>query len=311
MLVVVIIGSTTVGAIDSIKEVADLRERLRAELNFDFNIHADASWGGYCCSMLNPSNEAVIRSSFVPLSSHVQKQLENIHRADTVTLDPHKAGYIQYPAGSICFQNKRLRDLLAFKDSYITRTGGNSCEDPSVGTYGIDGSRPGAAAVATYLHHRVTGLSIQGHGLLVGQANFTAKLFWALLATMAGADDPFVISQIHQPPPESLPLLRRALSIGNDKLLYDSTLLPLLQENGPDFLINVFAVNYSYPVLVFDGVKRTQNVDLQQSMKLMDAIGEQLNSHLDSDITRPRGVRRKGLFLIRDTLHTVTYVRKT
>eukprot|EP00026_Physarum_polycephalum_P000190 Phypoly_transcript_00190.p1 GENE.Phypoly_transcript_00190~~Phypoly_transcript_00190.p1 ORF type:complete len:914 (+),score=131.37 Phypoly_transcript_00190:3323-6064(+) len=312
MLVVAIMGSTAEGAMDPIKEVADMRERLRAEFNFDFNIHADAAWGGYCCAMLNPPNEAHSKSLLGPvahLSSYVRRQLENIHRADTITLDPHKAGYIQYPAGSICFQNKRLRDLLAYTEPYITPKG-NSAEDPSVGTYGIDGSRPGAAAVATYLHHRVTGLNPRGHGLLVGQANLTAKLFWSLLATMADPDDPFTISQIHQPSPDILPHLLRARYMSNDELVYDGDLMNLLQENGPDFLINVFAVNYSYPVLVFDGDKRTQNTDIKQAMKLMDAIGTQLNmayAQLDPDTTRPHGVSRKGLFLIRDTVYTATY----
>jgi len=146
--------------------------------------------------------------------------------------------------------------------------------------------------------------------LLVGQANFTAKLFWALLATMARPEDPFVIAQIHQPSPEKIPQLRRALLMSNDELVYDSELMPLLQESGPDFLINVFAVNYSYPVLVFDGAKRKQNTDLKQAMRLMDAIGVQLNTpyaQLDPDTTRPKGVSRKGLFIIRDTIYTETY----
>jgi glutamate/tyrosine decarboxylase-like PLP-dependent enzyme len=113
-----------------------------------------------------------------------------------VTIDPHKAGYIQYPAGAIVFQNKNLRDLLACKAPYITPTA--DVDDPSVGTYGIDGSRAGAAAAATYLH-RVTSLNPDGHGMLIGQVNFTTKIIWALLATMAKDMDPFYISQIHQP----------------------------------------------------------------------------------------------------------------
>eukprot|EP00026_Physarum_polycephalum_P001910 Phypoly_transcript_01913.p1 GENE.Phypoly_transcript_01913~~Phypoly_transcript_01913.p1 ORF type:complete len:981 (+),score=109.53 Phypoly_transcript_01913:79-2943(+) len=297
VLVVVNIGSASLGAIDPIKEVADLRERLRVELNFDFNIHADASWGGYACTTLNPSNEPVPRASNVPQSSYVRKQLGNIHRADTASLDPHKAGYIQHPSGSICFQNERMRDMLAYKDSYD-----DDCEDSSDGRYSIDAARPGAAVVATYLHHRVTGLTPQGHGLLVGQANFTAKLLCALLAAMAGPDDPFVISQIHPPPPESLSQLRRWLSMPNEKLISDPNLMALLRENGPDFLINLFAVNFSYPIFVFDGEVRTQNTNLQQAIRLMEIIGEQLCAG-----ARPKGIRKKCLSLDRDTLKTKAY----
>jgi len=88
----------------------------------------------------------------------------------------------------------------------------------------------------------------------------------------------------------------------------------LLKENGPDFLINNFCVNYAYPVLVFgegdQSAQREWNTDLKNSMDLMDAIGAQLNTpyaQYDYDTTRPRGVSRKGLFVIRDTLFTKTY----
>ncbi len=318
LFVVSILGSTTEGAMDPILEVSKLRDRLRAEDNFDFYLHADSAWGGYCCSLLDPpvppgDRAPVSRSSFVPvtkLSKHVYTQLASIHLADSITLDPHKAGYIQYPAGSICYQNKQIRDMLAYKAPYITPANGD-VEDPSVGTYGIDGSRAGAAAAATYLHHRVTGLNPQGHGMLVGQANFTAKQFWAVLATMAGDEDPFLISQIHQPTKAMKEQLKRVVALSNDELVYDPELVNLLQENGPDFLINVFSVNYAYPILLIDETKREVNRDIKQSMALMSAIGSQLNTpyaQYDPDTTRPKGVSRKGLFVIRDTIFTETYV---
>ena len=65
-----------------------------------------------------------------------------------------------------------------------------------MGLYGIDGSRAGAAAAATYLHHRVVGLNEHGHGLLLRQANFTFKKIFAMLVTAASDSDPFVIAQV-------------------------------------------------------------------------------------------------------------------
>jgi glutamate/tyrosine decarboxylase-like PLP-dependent enzyme len=171
LYVVAIIGSTTEGAIDPICKVKEIRDKMRTTYGLDFNIHADAAWGCYCCALLpenGPQTFSIASDSFVPvtnLSQYVSTQLRGIHYADTVTIDPHKAGYIQYPAGAIVFQNKNLRDLLA----YITPTA--DVDDPSVGTYGIYGSRAGAAAAATYLHHRVTGLNPDGHGMLIGQAS--------------------------------------------------------------------------------------------------------------------------------------------
>jgi Pyridoxal-dependent decarboxylase conserved domain len=323
LFVVAIIGSTAEGAIDPICKVEAIRNELRKDYGLDFNIHADAAWGGYCCALLSdgaPTTSNVIlepatreaADSFVPithLSSYVEAQLRGIHYADTVTIDPHKAGYIQYPAGAIVFQNKQLRDLLAYKAPYISPTA--DVDDPSVGTYGIDGSRAGAAAAATYLHHRVTGLNPDGHGLLIGQANFTTKILWAVLSTMAKTNDPFRISQIHQPSDKQLEILKRALTLPNEELVYDEEVVEILKEYGPDFLINVFAVNYAYPVIVHEGQERKWNTSAKKSMELMGSIGEQLNipyTQLDPDTTRPKGVSRKGLFIIRTNVYKATYV---
>lgn len=326
LFVVAIMGSTAEGAMDPIADVAQLRDKMRKENGFDFFLHADAAWGGYCCSLIDapfvslpattvtsPARSRSVLTSFAPstkLSDYVNDNLKQIHQADTITLDPHKAGYIQYPAGSICFQNKNMREMLAYRAPYITPLPG-ATEDPSMGIYGIDGSRPGAAAVATYLHHRVAKLTPEGHGMLIGQANFNTKMLWSLLATMAGGSDPFIIGQIHEPKPETLPFLKRALKLSTNELPYHEDLVEVLRNNGPDFLINNFVVNYAYPVLVFGNETRTWNTSIDRAMDLMEAIGSQLNvayAQYDADTTRPRGVSRKGLFIIRTTIFTETYV---
>lgn len=35
------------------------------------------------------------------LKEHTQRQLEALHEADSVTVDPHKSGYCTYPAGGL------------------------------------------------------------------------------------------------------------------------------------------------------------------------------------------------------------------
>lgn len=59
----------------------------------------------------------------------------------------------------------------------------------SMGVYGVEGSKPGAAPVAAYLSHQAIGLNPKGYGSLLGEATFTCTrvcsaciyLYWALL----------------------------------------------------------------------------------------------------------------------------------
>ena len=44
----------------------------------------------------------------------------------------------------------------------------------SIGVYGVEGSKPGAAPVAAYLSHEVIGLHCEGYGTLLGEATFTS-----------------------------------------------------------------------------------------------------------------------------------------
>jgi hypothetical protein len=96
--------------------------------------------------------------------------------------------------------------------------------------------------------------------------------------------------------------------------VYDREIMGTLTEYGPDFLINVFAINYAYPVIIHTGEERTKNESVKKSMELMNKIGSQLNipyTVFSSDTTTPKGVSRKGLFVIRDTLYKETYVSAT
>ncbi|KAJ7472680.1 hypothetical protein FB451DRAFT_300998 [Mycena latifolia] len=123
--------------------------------------------GGYFASMIRlpptpPIGKAPSRD-YVPsvtLRKSTVDQFEALMNADSITIDPHKTGYIPYPAGGICYRDGRTRFLLTWSAPYIQQ--GENGE--SIGIYGIEGSKPGATAVASYLHHTVLGLHQSGHG---------------------------------------------------------------------------------------------------------------------------------------------------
>ena len=145
--VVAIIGSTEEGAVDPVRGILALRERFQAQ-GLSFVVHADAAWGGYFCSMIpkdyTPDQTPVAApqlgggEGFVPdatLRAETQNELWALRHADSVTVDPHKAGYIPYPAGGLCYRDERMRYLVTWTSPYISRDGTME----SIGIYGVEG----------------------------------------------------------------------------------------------------------------------------------------------------------------------------
>lgn len=92
-------------------------------------------------------------SGFVPqiyLSNYVHNQLSAINQCDTITIDPHKSGFCPYPAGALCYKDKRMNNFLQITTNVVYYHG-----DMTLGDIGIEGSKPGAAAAAVMLANRV------------------------------------------------------------------------------------------------------------------------------------------------------------
>ena len=137
--VVAVIGTTEEGAVDRLVDIVKLRDELKKD-GLSFAIHADAAWGGYFATML-PTEKEGIPTPTMPYVPHVglrrdtEDQLFALRLADSITVDPHKAGYIPYPAGGLCYKDGRLRYLVTWTAPYIDQ--GDLGE--SIGTYGVEG----------------------------------------------------------------------------------------------------------------------------------------------------------------------------
>jgi hypothetical protein len=114
------------------------------------------------------------------MSKYVNTQYEALKEADSITVDPHKAGYVPYPAGGLCYQNSSMRDLISLKAPVIFQYQ----NEPTVGIYGVEGSKPGAAAAAVWLAHKVIPPTDSGYGRILGQCMWTSKRFYSRLVTM-------------------------------------------------------------------------------------------------------------------------------
>lgn len=204
-MVVGVMGSTEEGAVDPLKTILDTRCRYRKK-GLEYFIHADAAWGGYMISAMRKpytfSKGAAmvghdpeyatddLTCPFVPketscLSDHVYEQYSCLRQCDSITIDPHKMGYLQYPAGSILYRNGIIRRLTTFTGAYIGGTGSvDPGIDPTVGIFGLEGSRPGASAAAVYLNHRVIRPHLQGHGKIVRESMINTKVFAARILSL-------------------------------------------------------------------------------------------------------------------------------
>ena len=310
--VVAVMGSTEESAVDPLAEILDVRDEYR-QAGMDFPIHVDGAWGGYFASILRPApadaippegEERDVRryTPAMTMSSYVTDQYEALGRADSITVDPHKGGYIPYPAGGLCYRNSAMRNLVSFTAPVVYHGG----VDPTVGVYGVEGSKPGAAAAAVYLSHRVVSTDQSGYGKILGRTLFNSKRLYAALVTLPQEDDPFVVEFIQRlpavragkPEPEVRKQVERIrteiVERTNEEILADKGAMTLFRELGSDQNI----VSYAFNFLV-DG-KRNQDVALLN--KLNKAVFTKLS--LGTDLGKVPGTK---MFVTSSDLDPTTY----
>ncbi|KAH9946373.1 PLP-dependent transferase [Epithele typhae] len=265
--IVAVIGSTEEGAVDPLDEMVKLRDEFAAK-GLSFIVHADAAWGGYFASMIRDEPplaghepmEGTPREDppreFVPSMTMRRSsitQFEALCGADSITIDPHKAGYVPYPAGGLCYKDGRMRYLLTWSAPYLAQ----NTEGESIGIYGIEGSKPGAPAVACYLHNTITGLHKNGHGALLGEATFTCRRFASHWSAMSDDETPFIVEPFNalKDPSEKQFIRERIFGKTNEEIVADKVAFQCLCTLGSDLNINAFACNFRIDGRVNDDVE--------------------------------------------------------
>jgi glutamate/tyrosine decarboxylase-like PLP-dependent enzyme len=256
--VVAVIGSTEESAVDPLEGILEIREEFRKK-GLDFTIHADAAWGGYFASLLREDDEKeydpskMMLKHFIPsfpLSDYVINQYRVLKYVDSITIDPHKAGYIPYPAGGLCYRNSAMRNLVSFTAPVIY----HNDIDPTVGIYGVEGSKAGAAATATYLSHRVIRPTKNGYGRILGECIFTSKRLYCQLVSIR--DSRFIVVPFQRLPaeregkdPEDIlkqidEIRENIVDYTNEELIKNEKAMDLLREVGSDQLIIPYIFNF-------------------------------------------------------------------
>lgn len=285
VMVVAVIGTTTESAVDPIDEIADIRDEYR-EMGLDFVIHADAAWGGYFASILRPPKRLGADSPESKLSGYVERQLRAMHRADTITVDPHKAGFIPYPAGALCYRHGGMPGLITVVADIVYHGG----DAMTMGACALAGSSPGASTTAVYLSHTCIPPDKSGYGKLLGRCIFNAKRFYASLVSMAADDDPFILVPFKRLPAEeagggATEIARQIARIRDDivgfnnkqvlaNLENDPDLKELFNQLGPD--LTVF--NYAFNFRTADGLNADQALMNELNLEIFRACSIQENT---------------------------------
>ena len=218
LAVVGIAGSTELGSVDPIHKMIQLRQELQNSKQQSFWIHIDAAWGGYIRTLFMDADKNT-KFSLETIDHDAQVQIKNMNMwgktdyvlknnfletnfdlkwqeaeviksfmafpdADSITIDPHKLGFIPYPCGLIAFKNGAITKLIKQHATYISEennlddlTFTNNDHINALGHYILEGSKPGAAAAAAWLAHKSIPLNIQGHGKIIKASILSAVKF--------------------------------------------------------------------------------------------------------------------------------------
>lgn len=261
LAVIAVAGTTEEGSVDPVHQITAFRQRLEAERQVSFWLHVDAAWCGYLRTLFvgrgedgNPPesawpgrmetiNEFCSRRLDIRRGTYertiglrwggreVLSSFLALPRAESITVDPHKMGYVPYPCGVVAFRNDRIRHFLTQEAPYITVTAAGEVPSkvyhpPSnVGPFILEGSKPGAAAASCWLSHRTIPPSREGYGeimrasLLAARELYERLVHWEQSCRANHQQSAYRFIPITAPPPDTnivcfvvRPLASRALA---------------------------------------------------------------------------------------------------
>jgi glutamate/tyrosine decarboxylase-like PLP-dependent enzyme len=205
MACVTVCGTTEEGAIDPIDEILEVRSEAERKLGVTFHVHADACYGGYAASVTRGTDggrldAAAIRKAVGGEGWPSERIVESVcalEGTDSIAIDPHKLGYVPYPAGAFLLKDKRGRELVAVDPPYLALSDCTSVQEPVIGRFIFEGSKPGAAAAAVWMSHTAIPLDVSGHGRIIGA---TARAANRLHEELGQADfSPFRVVRLPEP----------------------------------------------------------------------------------------------------------------
>ncbi|OFZ30679.1 MAG: hypothetical protein A2622_13495 [Bdellovibrionales bacterium RIFCSPHIGHO2_01_FULL_40_29] len=138
--IVTLFGSTERGTIDDIDTISKLLKKRIWH-------HVDAAYGGFFASVAIKKN------------SYLSKQALALKNVDSITLDPHKLGYVPYGCGAFLCRQRKNYFYTDVEAPYIQFQSAQEA-----GVQSVEGSRPATGAAATWLTAQSLGFHENGLG---------------------------------------------------------------------------------------------------------------------------------------------------
>lgn len=161
MMVVSVAGTTELGMIDPVDEVNDILKQYREDQGLHIWHHVDAAYGGYLCSTFRGD------ASPCQLSNRVQRALNALKGANSITLDPHKLGFIPYACGAFLVPDATAYSVSSIHAPYLEKA--QDVQFPGWSTT-LEGSRAATGPSAVWLSAKVMPLTSKGHGAFLNQS---------------------------------------------------------------------------------------------------------------------------------------------
>ena len=199
--VVGVVGTTEEGQVDDVQGLLDLREEFRTR-GLDFYLHVDAAYGGYGRSLFLDEDgrymefeelRARLQKDGLAVdgewpSEHTWRSYRACSEADSVTIDPHKMGYVPYAAGGVIFRDRRILGLISYTAAYVFEDADAGDLVSSLGSVTLEGSKPGASVAGVWAAHKLLPLNYSGYGQVIARSWGGARKFSHILETLDGIE---------------------------------------------------------------------------------------------------------------------------
>ena len=176
LAVVSVAGTTETAEIDPIARVADRLDEWRDARGWRIWHHVDAAYGVFLCTIPGGPHETVLQPDTIAA-------LKAVSRAHSVTIDPHKLGFVPYACGAFLARDDDHYTVSVFDAPYLERP--QITRDPWTAT--LEGSRSAAGATAVWLTGRTIGFAPDRFGaILAGMIRSGADFRTSVLAKLPG-----------------------------------------------------------------------------------------------------------------------------
>ncbi|MGB0134757.1 MAG: pyridoxal-dependent decarboxylase, partial [Dokdonella sp.] len=178
-------GTTEYGTFDPVDRILAARERAAAG-GLGHSVHVDAAWGGYLATVFRNedgslrSRDDIAKGYNAFPAPEVYASIAAIADTDSITIDPHKLGYLPFGTGAFICRDHRVTALLSEEADYVfsdSTTKGYLDRYRSLGQFILEGSKSGANVAAVYVTHRVLPLDHLHFGRLTRQTILAAEAF--------------------------------------------------------------------------------------------------------------------------------------